>query len=698
MKLSTPLTDAGRVYKMYAKRLEKLEIQTLFDFLYHLPTRYEDYSHISHISDLQENDVVTVQGTILEIKNENTKKFRKIQRARVQDATGVIPVMWFGQPFLVQSMKQGDKISLSGRVQSDFKGLLFVSPDYEIMYDDNTLHTGRLVPIYPETKGVSSKWLRRQVWKLLQEHSEELEEYLPSSLIDQLKLENLIDALQKIHFPNTLDEAQIAKHRLAFDEVFLLQLSAKERRAAWKHDALGNAFAIAKYQKQIQDFWESLPFELTNAQKNALKEIFADVEKNLPAGRQAKPMNRLLEGDVGSGKTVVAAIAMYVAYLNGYQSAFMAPTQILAAQHFETIKKLLEPFHVRIGLQTGDTKGIRNKELGIKKKVNEHNSKFIIHNSYDILVGTHALLSQKVSFDRLGLVVIDEQQRFGVEQRALLKEKGENPHLLTMTATPIPRTVALTLYGDLDLSILDEMPKGRKEIKTWLVPKIKREGAYQWIEKQAKGGDQIFIVCPFIEESETMTTIKAASKEFERLQKDVFQNLKLGLLHGKMKAKEKDVVLEKFRKGDLDILVATPVVEVGIDIPNATVIVIEASERFGLSGLHQLRGRVGRGDKQSYCLLFTESSNPQTLQRLKSLEHIHNGPELAELDLKLRGAGELYGTLQHGTRWLKIASFSDLTLIEQAKIQAEKIFPDVVKYPKLKEKLQEINVTVVSPD
>jgi ATP-dependent DNA helicase RecG len=362
----------------------------------------------------------------------------------------------------------------------------------------------------------------------------------------------------------------------------------------------------------------------------------------------------------------------------------MAPTEILANQHYATISKLLEPLGVNVDLRTGNFKG---KASSVKGKEN-----------IDILIGTHAVLSEKINFDKLGLVVIDEQHRFGVEQRSIIRSKGKNPHVLTMTATPIPRTVALTLYGDLELSVLDEMPKGRQIVKTWLVPDTKREAGYVWIQEQIKKGDQAFIVCPFIEESESLTTIKAASTEFERLQKHVFPKLRLGLLHGKMRAKEKDGVLDLFRAGKIDILVATPVVEVGIDIPNATIILIEAAERFGLSQLHQLRGRVGRGDKQSYCLLFTESSNLQTTNRLKSLEHIHNGAELAELDLKMRGAGELYGTMQHGRKWLKIASFGDTRLLEISKQEAIKVFPTLTNYPLLLAKVEEASTKQVSPD
>ncbi len=697
MKLSTPITNAGKLYANYAGRLEKLDIFTLKDFLYHLPARYDDFSHIVAIKDLVAGELVTIQGQITEITNSYTRSRKQIQKATITDDSGTLPVIWFNQPYITKTLKFGDSVSLSGRVQSDGFIPSLVAPDFEIIpMSGRTIHTGRLVPVYPETAGVSSKWLRRQVDKLLAT-SYELVEFLPDETQKRLDLMPFNKAIAQIHFPDALGESEKARERLGFDEIFLLQLANIKRKREWQEKVLGNTFAIEKFQKEIDKFWESLPFEPTSAQRRAIHEIMSDL---------ASPhaMNRLLQGDVGSGKTIVAGIAMYMAFLNGFQSVLMAPTEILANQHYETLKKLLEPLGVKVDLATGSKKTERviaseAKQSNInKEKIAASSSTPRNDNSFDILIGTHAVLSDKINYEKLGLVVIDEQHRFGVEQRSIIRSKGTNPHVLTMTATPIPRTVALTLYGDLELSILDEMPKGRQVIKTWLVPNQKREAGYEWIEKQIKKGDQAFIVCPFIEESESLTTIKAASSEFEQLQKHVFPKLKLGLLHGKMRAKEKDEVLEKFRKGSIDILVATPVVEVGIDIPNATIILIEAAERFGLSQLHQLRGRVGRGDKQSYCLLFTESSSPQATQRLKSMEHIHNGAELAELDLKMRGSGDLYGTLQHGRKWLKIASFSDTRLLEIAKQEAIRVFPDLNKYPLLIEKIEETATKQVSPD
>ena len=683
MDLKTPVKNLGGIYKRYSSQLEKLGIETLEDFLYHVPSRYQDFSIISKISQIQQGEVITIQGVVLDIKNEYSKNHKKLQKAKVSDDTGTIDVIWFNQPFLVKNIHKNDNISLSGKIGRFLNKFVMESPEYELitqnyMNQKQTIHTGRLVPTYPETRGISSKWIRRQVYKILNEYKYRLIEYLPYSIINDNNLINFTDAIEQIHFPKEINLIEKARYRLSFDELFLMQLASLQRRKEWEKKLTGNPFSISKFKKNIEEFWRKLPFELTHAQKNAVKDIFKDL-----AGK--KPMNRLLEGDVGSGKTVVSAIAMYLAFLNGFQSVLMAPTEILAQQHFKTISDLLSPLEVKVDLVTG------NKKL----KWDVANGKI----DFDILIGTHAVLSENVNFENLGLAVIDEQQRFGVEQRAIIKQKGQNPHLLVMTATPIPRTVALTMYGDLDLSFLDEMPIGRKQIKTWLVPPEKRENAYKWINSQLSTlNSQLFVICPFIEESESMQTVKAATKEFEKLKKEIFPNLKLGLLHGKLKGKEKEDVLNKFKNKDLDVLVATPVVEVGIDIPNATIIVIEASERFGLSQLHQLRGRVGRSSMQSYCLLFTESKSNQAISRLKAMETMHVGAELAELDLKLRGPGELYGTMQHGIPKLKIASFSDFKLIEKSRKEAENIFPNLDKYSALQEKLKQITIKVISPD
>lgn len=677
MNLQTPVEEAGFQYKRYAPKLAKLNILKLEDLLYHIPFRYDDYRIISPINIIQPGETVTIQGTVESITNQYTRRHFVIQKGIVTDDTGTVECMWFNQPYIPKIIHAGDKISLAGKVDAKGIGHTIKVSEYEVLKEGQApLHTGRLVPVYPSTTGLSIKWIRNRIAELIKQLGE-YEDYLPDEIRTKQDLPTLIETIKKIHFPENLDEADRARLRLSFDELLLSQLAAFTRRAEWEETTKSEPIHSAPHKEQITKLLEQLPFDLTGAQGRALDDIFEDFTKT-------KPMNRLLQGDVGSGKTVVAAIASYVAVLNGFQVAIMAPTEILATQHFETIHKLLTPFGIKIELFTGATKKSSN--------------------DFDIAIGTHALIHKKVEFKNLGFVVIDEQQRFGVEQRALLRNKGTNPHFLTMTATPIPRTVLLTIYGDLDVSYLLEMPKGRKIIKTWLAPESKRISAYEWIRKQLATLDtngnknQVFIICPFIEESENMQTVKAAKVEFERLQNDVFPEFKLGLLHGKQKSKEKDEVLEKFLHQKLDILVATPVVEVGIDIPTATIIVIEAAERFGLSQLHQLRGRVGRGEKESYCILFTESDSESTLARLKSLETSHNGAELAELDLKLRGAGDIYGTQQHGNSFLKIASFANVELLEKTKKEAVAIFPKLSAYPRLQDKVKSTIIHQVTPD
>ncbi|EKD85620.1 MAG: ATP-dependent DNA helicase [uncultured bacterium] len=679
--LKSSIEAAGGIYKRYAASLEKLGIVNFEDFLFHIPFRYDDYSIISKINQLQPGEVVTIRGKVIDIKNQYTRRHFVLQTAKIEDETGIIEIVWFNQPYIAKTISKGDFISLSGKIEQKLNKLVMQSPDYEIVPQkrdpasdgrtSNFIHTGRLVPVYNETRGVSSKWLRRQVFKLLNENKNELVDFLPKEIVSKHKLQEFSQAIQKAHFPDNLGEVTSAIKRLSFDELFLMQASANVRKEEWDKELKSNPFEIKKFKTKIDTLTKTLPFTLTHAQTRTLEEVFSDLALK-------KPMNRLLEGDVGSGKTIVAGISMYLAHLNGFQSILMAPTEILANQHYKTISNLLSPFGLKISLRTSANK---------KNEI------------FDILVGTHAVISESVKLTKLGFVVIDEQQRFGVEQRTILRKKGDNPHVLTMTATPIPRTIALTMYGDLDLSILDEMPRGRKEIKTWLVPNVKRNNAYDWIKKQIDANkSQVFIVCPFIEESESLSSVKAAAKEFDDLQKNVFEKYKLALIHGKLKSKEKNEILQNFKEEKCDILIATPVVEVGIDIPNADIIIIEASERFGLSQLHQLRGRVGRNDRQAYCLLFTESSNPLTQQRLKAMEKTNIGAELAELDLRMRGPGEIYGTRQSGRNFLKIASFSDFDLIKQTKEEAGRITPMLSKYPKLLEKIKEINIKQVSPD
>ncbi|KKU03182.1 MAG: ATP-dependent DNA helicase RecG [Candidatus Amesbacteria bacterium GW2011_GWB1_47_26] len=632
MNLTSPVTSITGVGTIMAKKLAKLDIYTVFDLLYHLPFRYQDRRLISPAAAVQVGETLTIIGRISRVINVFTKNGKRLQTATVTDSSGTLPVIWFNQMYLSQVFSDGDQVTLYGKVDFFNRKPALISPEYEIGES-----SAGLVPIYPETAGLSSKWLRAKIQNVL------------TSLPDISPLHSA--ALHQVHLPYSPELVEPAKKNLAFDELFLLQLSALKHKQEWQSTQLSHPFTVD--QEKVLQFIANLPFTLTSSQNQAIKEILSDLS-------ETHPMNRLLEGDVGSGKTVVAAIAAYIAHLNGLQTLLLAPTQILASQHHQTLSSLFKPFGVDIGLVT---------------------SQFKISNlKFKILVGTHALLSDKLQLDKVGLVVIDEQHRFGVAQRALAAAKGDSPHILTMTATPIPRTVALTLYGDLDLSILDSVP-GRIPVKTWVVPESKREAAYNWIKSQISNlKSQIFVVCPFIEESESLTTVKAAKAEFTKLEK-IFSDSKLGLLHGKLKPKDKEQVIAKFRAGEYGILVATPVVEVGLDIPTATIMVIEGAERFGLAQLHQLRGRVGRSNVQSYCLLFSDIPSP----RLKALETHHSGAELAEIDLKLRGAGDIYGTSQHGLTNFKIAKYEDFSLIPAARAAAEKLLPDLDKLPLLKE-------------
>ena len=657
MNLNTPVSKIPFVGNMYARRLEKLNIFNVEELLMHVPARYKDFREIFNIKDLQKSQVVTVQGEVVYIKNIFTSSGKRIQEAEVRDNTGSVKAIWFNQIYLVKNIKKGHIYSFSGKLDEFNRRPALISPDYEeIEKEKVTIHTGRLVPIYPETAKVSSKWLRARIRYVLDMLVYDLEEFLPGSVLKKYKLSGFPESVNQVHFPDNPEQAADARNRLAFDEVLFHQLKSQHRKKSWNKNVPTNVLKIDNII--FEKFLKTLPFTLTDSQKKSVNEVFQDLVKN-------KPMNRLLEGDVGSGKTVVAAAGAFAAFINGFQSVFMAPTQILAQQHYLTLSAIFDKFKVRVSLITS---------AGIKSDLGKT----------DIFVGTHALIHKNLKFDNVALVVIDEQHRFGVEQRAHLiqktKNKSSSPHILTMTATPIPRTVALTVYGDLDLSTLTELPKGRIPITTWLVPPQKRDGAYNWIRSQIKDKKvQAFVICPLIEESnvETMKQVRAVKEEFEHL-KRVFPELRLGLLHGRQSLKEKNQVLDEFRKGKTHILVATPVVEVGIDVPNATIMMIEGSERFGLAQLHQLRGRVGRGSEKSYCLLFTESRSPGVVNRLNALKKSLSGFELAELDLQLRGPGEIYGVKQHGFPELKIASWQDTKIIKEAKSVAE----DAINYPK----------------
>ncbi len=682
LTLESPVRYVPHIGPVMATRLQNLDIGTVRDLLYHVPFRYDDFSVVLPIAHIHPGETVTIHVTIDTFRAFYTKTGKKIQEAVVKDDTGKITVIWFNQPYLLSIMHPGDSVNLSGPVGWFGNKIVLTSPQYELTTGEGTsLHTGRLVPVYPETAGVSSKWLRTRIAFLLESILPSLQDFLPEQIPVDYSLMGLSAALRAVHFPENKEEIEQGRRRIAFDEVFLLQLTAYEQKKIWEQTQHANALSIP--EADVFSFIDSLPFTLTGDQKRSLDEITADLTRPIP-------MNRILVGDVGSGKTVIAAIAMYIAERNGLQSVLMAPTQILAEQHFRTIQALLEPRGIRVDLMTGNTKTISKK---IKPAV---------------IVGTHALLTKSLTFSNLGLVVIDEQHRFGVEQRAQLTGKNtrlpggsQTPHFLTMTATPIPRTIAKTLLGNTDLSFLSQMPKGRRIIKTWVVPTAKRPGAYRWIQNQIEAtGGQVFIICPLIEESETLIDVKAVTQEFVRIKK-LFPGTGVGLLHGRLKPAEKTAALENFRKKKIMILVATPVVEVGIDIPNATMMVVEGADRFGLGQLHQLRGRVGRGSIQSYCLLFTENPDEKALSRLKALETIHSGPLLADVDLRLRGPGEVFGTRQHGMPHFKIASFTDMETITDTRDALKKITqidPTLRSFPLLRKQAQKSTIEDVSKD
>lgn len=659
-------------------KLNKLNLSTVSDLINHYPFRYDDFSVVANASTSKVGERVTLTGEIWSIKNIYTRSGKILTQAIFNDGTTPINLTWFNQRWLDGQIKTGDRLQVSGKLTKYKNKLVMMMPVWEKLTPNtelltpNLLHTGRLVPVYPETEGLTSKWIRAKIDAILPKIIPMVEDPLPESVRDNML--SLPDAIQKIHFPPSYDDAEKARERLSFDELFYIQLATQKTRREWKSKPTVEKFLISNFKFKIENFVAKLPFKLTGAQKRVVSEITKDLESG-------KPMNRLVQGEVGSGKTVVAAITTYITYLNGYQTIYMAPTEILAFQHFDTLKKLLEPLGLRIGIYTGS-----------RKKVHRQTS--------DIIIGTHAVLSDKLLTDNVGLIIVDEQQRFGVEQRSLLRKKAKVPHFLTMTATPIPRTVLLTLYGDLDLSIIDEMPKGRIPPKTYVVPSKKRADAYKFIAGHVKDGEQVYIITPLIEESETITSVKAARVEYQTLKEKIFPHLKLGLLHGRLKSKEKEKVINDFRDGSIDILVSTSVVEVGMDIQNATIMVVEGAERFGLAQLHQLRGRVGRGEKQSYCLLFPSVDMPAITSRLKNLEKEFNGLKLAELDLKIRGGGEIFGSKQSGRFDLNLASFSDLALVEKTREAAKKILDEdeaLEKYPKLRVKLESLG-TGVMPD
>ena len=671
--LDSPVTLVHGVSAKIASRLKRLGVETVRDLLYCFPKRHENYSQVSKIADLAPGKENTVMGTVWEAHvTVRGPRRLKTTEAVISDDTGNVRVTFFGRPYMARQLKTNSRIVISGRVDV-YKGQLeFQSPEYELIdQQDELIHTGRLVPIYPLTEGLASRTMRRMMWQAMERWLPSIEETLPDATVARANLMPLSQAIMEAHYPKDTATLETARRRLAFEELLVLQIAVLSRRQSWQQGEDG--VAVRMDTPAVERFIASLPFSLTDAQSRCLGEIGSDMARGAP------PMNRLLQGEVGSGKTVVALAALLGVVSSEHQGAIMAPTEVLAEQHFSTISQLMGslprpaqeegvfsayldtlPRPISVGLLIGSTRPALKREL----------QKRMADGALDIIIGTHALIQEGVEMPRQALAVVDEQQRFGVMQRSALRQRGGlNPHVLVMSATPIPRTLALTLYGDLDISTIDQLPPGRQQILTRWVPPERRRAAYGFVRKEVSAGRQAFVVCPLIEETEAVEA-RAAAVEYERLSRELFPDLRLGLLHGRMRPSAKEDVMRHFRDGELDILVTTPVVEVGIDVPNASVMLIEGADRFGLAQLHQFRGRVGRGPHKSYCLLLAEDPSEEARERLSALESIHDGFQLAEVDLSLRGPGDFFGTRQSGLPSLRMARLSDQDLLRTAREEA----------------------------
>jgi ATP-dependent DNA helicase RecG len=676
LTLDTKIKELYSVGKTVASRLTNLGIVTAKDLLYYFPFRYDDFQNSATIAKLKPGISANIIGIIDMIQNKKTPRKRmNITEALINDGSDTIKAIWFNQPFITKTLHEGDTVSLAGKIEDDKFGTFQIkSPAYEKIQGSltNAIHTKGLIPNYHLTANITQKQLRFLLKQVI-ELSKILPDFLPDDIVKNNKLISHSQAIRQIHFPKKEIEIDEAKKRLAFEELFLLQLQSV---LSQKKLSEAKAQSIKFKENEIKKFIAGLPFELTASQKKSAWEIVQDMRGDIP-------MSRLLEGDVGSGKTIVVVIAMLNTALNGYQSVIMVPTEILAFQHYESIKKLLDGFGIDIALVTRSRKETNSQS---------HNAQRITHNA-SIIIGTHALIQDKVEFNNLALAIIDEQHRFGVEQRQKLTEKSGNnktsPHFLSMTATPIPRTMALALYGDLKLSIINELPKGRQKISTFVVPEKKRLDGYKFIEKEIKKGRQAFVICPLIDVSDKLG-FKSVKEEYKKLNTKIFPHLNIAFLHGKLKSEEKEKIMQNFLKNKINILISTSVVEVGVDVPNATIMMIEGADRFGLAQLHQFRGRVGRSEHKSYCFLFSESASEKTRERLSAMTKYHSGFDLAKIDLELRGAGEVYGLAQKGFPELKIANLYDYKLMKNAREEAENILktdPNLNKYPLIKEKI-----------
>lgn len=701
MDLNTELVKIDGIGPKFIPKLAKLNIKTVKDLLWHFPFRYDDFSKVIPVAELKPNQPATIQGTVKKIGLRRTFRQKLVLvEAIIVDDTGGVRALWFNQAYLLKILKPGTRANFAGKIIESKNDLYLSNPVYEITSsygissaNSGPRHTAGLIPVYPETRGVSSKLLRYILKPVLTSISV-IEDFLPKEILTKNALPDINSALKKIHFPLRAIDAEIAKKRFAFENLFLLQLNNLKLKSQLAQE---KSEIIPADQEFLSKMLAELPFVLTGSQKEVLQEVLSDIQRS-------RPMNRLLQGDVGSGKTVIAAIAAILAAKNGQQTAILAPTEVLAQQHYRTVTKLFKGFEKEIEILTGGSKG--KKSLNTKIESGETK----------IIIGTHAIIQKTVKFKNLALVIVDEQHRFGVEQRAALLRSEKNskvliPHLLSMSATPIPRTLALTIFGDLDLSIINELPAGRKPIITRVVSPSKRTDAYGFIKEQIIKGRQAFVICPRIEpgtkdeeerkilteSQQKLLDLKSVKEEFERLSKNIFPDLKIAMLHGKLKNTEKENIMKDFQDKKYDILVSTSVIEVGVDVPNASIMMIEGADRFGLAQLYQFRGRVGRSEHQSYCLLFTDSDSESTQYRLDSLLTAKNGFELAEKDLQLRGPGQFMGKEQTGLPDIAMDALKNIELVKAAKSSAEELLsndPDFSKNPLLAERFKQFHQNI----
>jgi len=653
LKLETQVRFIKGVGPIRAQSLSRLGIFTIADILYYLPRRHEDRANIKKISEIKGGTFQTIIGKIFAIRTYKTKRNINVFQIAVSDSSGIISAIWYNQPFLKQHFKVNQNVSLYGRAEKYGK-LTIIQPEYEIVNETNkqSIHIGRIVPIYSLTQDISQRYLRNLAYSLVNIYANHLTDMLPAKIIVKNKLVDIKFAVKSIHFPTSFENLDRAYQRIVFDEFFILQLAIhlKRREVAKRLDGI----AHRTDKSFFEEFSSQFPFKLTDSQIQAMKDITKDMEAS-------KPMNRLLEGEVGSGKTIVAAYAIFISAKNGFQAAVLAPTEILAKQHYLNLSKMLMKFGITTELLISDMSSERKREAidSIKNK------------NVDVIVGTHAILQETVSFNDLGVIIIDEQHKFGVNQRAVLREKAKKADLLLMTATPIPRTLALTVYGDLDISVMKELPSERKPIATYWISEKERVSMYTFLKEELKNGRQGYIVYPRVESQRD--NVKSAVFMFEEL-KNTFSDFKLGLLHGKLSAEQKDKIMDDFKDGKIQILISTVIIEVGIDVKNATFMVVENADRFGLAQLHQLRGRIGRGAYSSYCILVAEPDTEISEKRIKTMVGTESGLEIAEQDLQLRGSGDFFGTDQHGLPQIRFGDIlKDIGIMEKAKSAANEL-------------------------